>query len=90
MKISVSAGKPEKDDARVTVSDYTGTGPKYSINSPVRNLFASAQDRIVSETLDEMNAADLLIEIEDNQALDYVIVARIKAAVYRFRNQGAE
>lgn len=90
MKMRVSAGKPEKDDARVTVSAYTGTGPKYSVTSPVRSLFASAQDRIVSETLDEMNAGDLLIEIEDNQALDYVLVARIKSAIYRFRNLGAK
>lgn len=89
MKISSSAGKTEKDDARVTVSTYIGTGPNYSINSPVRSLFASAQDRIVTETLDDMNAGDLHIDIEDNQALDYVLVARIKTAVHRYRSHGA-
>lgn len=90
MKKGISAGKTEKDDALVTVSAYIGTGPNYRFNSPVRSLFASAQDRIAAEVLDCMNADDLYVEIEDNQALDYVLAARIKTAINRFRSQGAE
>lgn len=90
MKKGISAGKPEKDDVLVTVSTYIGIGPKFSIKSPVRGLFGSAQDRIAAEVLDSTNADDLYLDIEDYQALDYVLAARIKTAIHRFRNHGAE
>ena len=86
MERKISAGKREKDDALVTISTTEGDNPSIVINSPVRRLFTAAQDRIVIETLRDLDSKNLNVEIEDFQALDFVLAARIKAAVNRFHS----
>lgn len=83
---TVSAGKAEKDDALVTVSGSGTDEPYIVFNSPVRILFRVAQDRIVRETLVSLDATDLNVEIHDFHALDYVLAARLQAAVSRHRS----
>lgn len=86
MKMKASAGKREKDDCLVTVSQADGTMPALVINSSVRSLFAASQNHIAIVTLEEMDAGKLKVEIDDYQALDFVLAARIRAAVLRFHN----
>lgn len=87
MEISVSAGRKEKGDAFVTASNNGNGKTIVSITSPVRALFSEAQDAAVSRALDELDAGDLVLTVEDCQALDFVITARVKAAVLRLRRK---
>ncbi len=85
MSRTTSAGRAEKDDALVTVSYLEVKEPVFSIESPVRKLFAEAQDKVVHKTLASLNVVNIRVDIKDNQALDYVLAARIRAAVDRYR-----
>lgn len=84
MESSAWAGKKEKGDAFVTVRSNPGNGIDMEISSPVRGLFSRAQDEAVVKALEDLKAGDLVLNVEDFQALDFVLAARVKAAVLRF------
>jgi citrate lyase subunit gamma (acyl carrier protein) len=84
-----SAGQPEKQDVVVQISDDQ-TPLKIEISSPVKDLFGKAILQTVEEELISLDVIKGTIIIQDYQALDFVLRARVKAAVYNLRNSGGK
>lgn len=79
------AGKRERADALVTVR----RAPVQSIHidSPVSDLFGHLQRRVVEEVLQQAGNETVQVTVEDDQALDCVIRARLLCALARLREQ---
>jgi citrate lyase subunit gamma (acyl carrier protein) len=76
------AGSQNKGDLVVTVKPRKkGTGLKLNVTSSVGKLFGKSINNSVTTTLDELNVKDAIVKIKDDGALDYVIKARLEAAV---------
>jgi citrate lyase acyl carrier protein len=91
--MEASAGTGEKMDAWVTVYDTLINGDpmdsiEIEISSPVESLFGTAQRAAVLKILDMLGVHRCRVKIEDAQALDAVLAARVKAAVLRLRRAG--
>ncbi len=81
-KMYGSAGFFASDDAQVTVE--IGAEKKgIEIKSKVSKLFNAQIEGAVKDILDKFNIKDAYVLIEDRGALDYVLRARIEAAVIR-------
>ncbi len=92
MDVKVVTGSSEKMDLSVTVQKggVLAGEPEIVINSPVRSLFGNAQDNAVSSVLaDFQSLGGVKIVIDDNQALDFVIRARLRAALEFYCRQEA-
>lgn len=86
--MEISAGLPVKQDAVVKIIDTTF--PLHiSINSSVQGLYGSAIEKAVYGELDRLGVKTGTVTIEDNQALDFVIRARIRASVTILRHKGS-
>ncbi|MDY0303065.1 MAG: hypothetical protein RBQ65_00280 [Sphaerochaeta sp.] len=79
-----TAGKRERGDALVTVqrSDV----PSIVITSAVSGLFGRYHRSVVDAVLKEEKETDLAVLIEDEQALDCVLRARLLCAIQRLRS----
>lgn len=91
--MEASAGTAEKMDAWVTVWDSLINGDpmesmEIEISSPVESLFGTAQHAAVLKMLDMLGVHQCRVKIEDAQAIDAVLAARVKAAVLRLRRAG--
>ncbi len=80
-------------DAWVTVSDSLRNEAcpesiELEIVSSVKSLFGSAQQAAVLKVLDELGVHRCRVEVQDSQAVDAVLAARVKAAVLRLRKSG--
>ena len=81
---SAQAGSRNKGDLVVTIKPRKkGSGLKLEIQSSVGKLFGKSINTTVEQKLDELNIKDAIVKIEDDGALDYVIKARIEAAVLK-------
>ncbi len=88
MERTVVAGKKEKGDTLITLSTHTGANEIHII-SPVLDLFGSHIRSSVELTLQELQVANVLVLVEDCQALDCVTRARMKCAIERlYRGYG--
>ncbi len=85
--MKAAAGKTEKGDSLVTVYRSNSDECKVTINSPVREMFKELQDNAVYTALEETGAEGLTVEVNDYQALDFVLTARVKAALFRLREK---
>ena len=81
MKQSI-VGTLESSDLLVKVTPSEGTR-EIVIYSEVFKQFGEQIRRVVTDTLDRLSVSDGLIVIEDKGAPDYVIRARVQAAVLR-------
>ena len=100
MALSARAGRQEKHDALVEITGLQGPGESEDradrradpvtviIESPVRDLFGADQDRTVSEILAELDVSAGDVHVYDRHALDFVLRARVRAAVERLRGKG--
>ena len=95
MTLSASAGRKAKHDAFVEVRGFHGSGDSrmpaavsVTIESPVRDLFGPAQDRAVESVLAELGVNAGEVHVVDQHALDFVLRARVRAAVARLRAKG--
>lgn len=86
--MEISAGLPSKQDVVVKITDNS-TPLNLSISSSVQSLFGSAIEKAASGELERMGVVTGNVTIEDNQALDFVIKARIRAAVTILRKRGS-
>ena len=90
--MEASAGTAEKMDALVTVYDSYNGIPSETIEleiySPVKSLFGSAQQAAVLKALEELGVQRCRVEVQDSQAVDSVLSARVKSAVIRLRKAG--
>ena len=100
MALSARAGRRERYDALVEITGPQGPGESEGsggrraesvvvvIESPVRDLFGIQQDRAVNAVLAELGVHSGEIHVHDLHALDFVLRARVRAAVLRLRRKG--
>lgn len=81
------AGSVESCDCLVTVSPC-GEGIQLRIDSIVFNQFGEAIRQTVLSTLESLSVKNAFVSVIDRGALDYVIRARVEAAVRRASEEG--
>jgi len=84
---SVNAGKAQKGDVLVTVHDDCKP-LRLAITSSVQGLFGAQIEAACRQVLQEIGVVSGQIVVDDQQALDCVLRARIRCAVQRLRQQG--
>ncbi|SFP34419.1 citrate lyase subunit gamma (acyl carrier protein) [Oscillibacter sp. PC13] len=83
IKKEASAGTATKNDALITISPRDGEGIEVELKSIVKVQFGDQLIAAAKGMAQEMGVTSALIKIEDKGALDYVIRARVEAAVLR-------
>ena len=78
-----SAGTPTKNDALITVGPNGVKGLEIELKSIVFLQFGDQIIHAAKEMAEEMGVTSALIKIDDYGALDYVIRARVEAAIVR-------
>jgi len=86
IKETASAGTIEKCDCLVTVSKGDGD-IKINLSSKVLYQYGDSIRNIILQTLKKLHINDVTVDIEDMGAFEYVIVARLEAAIYRSQKQ---
>ncbi len=84
---NASAGKAQKGDALVTI--HEDCGPlRLTLTSSVKGLFGTQIESVCRQVLQDLGVVSGQVEVEDQQALDCVLRARLRCAVERLRQQG--
>ena len=86
IKETASAGTIEKCDCLVTVSKGEGD-IKINLSSKVLYQYGDSIRNIILQTLKKLHINDVTVDVEDMGAFEYVIVARLEAAIYRSQKQ---
>ena len=86
IKETASAGTIDKCDCLVTVSKGEGD-IKINLSSKVLYQYGDSIRNTILQTLKKLHINDVTVDIEDMGAFEYVIVARLEAAVYRSQKQ---
>ena len=86
IKETASAGTIEKCDCLVTVSKGEGD-IKNNLTSKVLYQYGDSIRNTILQTLKKLHINDVTVDIEDMGAFEYVIVARLEAAIYRSQKQ---
>jgi citrate lyase subunit gamma (acyl carrier protein) len=83
LKKTAVSGTMESSDIMVTITPNDGKGVEIELNSPVEKQFGHEIRNVISETLKELGIFNAKITAVDKGALNCVIKARVKTAVYR-------
>jgi citrate lyase subunit gamma (acyl carrier protein) len=85
MKIisSAQAGTLESSDAYIQVNPLEGDKIELEIHSSVEELYGEMIEELILEILKKMNVTGLHVKVQDKGALDFVLKARLQAAVLR-------
>lgn len=83
IKKPASAGTLESSDVFVTVAPNEGGGIEIDLESEVEALFGDAIEAAVRRELELAGVTDAAIRLQDRGALDCVIAARVRCALYR-------
>ena len=86
IKETASAGTIEKCDCLVTVSKGEGD-IKINLSSKVIYQYGDSIINTILQTLKKLDINDVTVDVEDMGAFEYVIVARLEAAIYRSQKQ---
>ena len=86
IKETASAGTIEKCDCLVTVSKGEGD-IKINLSSKVLYQYGDSIKNTILQTLKKLDVNDVTVDVEDMGAFEYVIVARLEAAIYRSLKQ---
>ena len=86
IKETASAGTIEKCDCLVTVSKGDGD-IKINLSSKVLYQYGDSIKNTILQTLKKLHINDITVDVEDMGAFEYVIVARLEAAIYRSQKQ---
>ena len=79
-----SAGLDDREDVVVRLIPWEpGSGVELNIESKVKSMFGDQIRASVFEVLEGYHLTDLKVEIHDRGALDFVIRARLMAAIER-------
>ena len=81
-----SAGTIDKCDCLVTVSKGEGD-IKINLSSKVLYQYGDSIRNTILQTLKKLDINDVTVDVEDMGAFEYVIVARLEAAIYRSQKQ---
>ena len=84
MKVGM-AGSFSSNDALITVSESDELVIK--IESIVDDFFHDQIDKVVRDTLKELNIKKIKVEVNDKGALDYTIRARLITAISRMEGK---
>ena len=82
IKETASAGTIEKCDCLVTVSKGEGD-IKINLSSKVLYQYGDSIRNTILQTLKKLDVNNVTVDVEDMGAFEYVIVARLEAAIYR-------
>jgi citrate lyase subunit gamma (acyl carrier protein) len=82
------AGTLESSDVLITI-EPAAAGIEIDLKSDVEKQFGALIRRVILETLAELQVTKAKIIAVDKGALDCVIIARIKTAVYRSSSKRA-
>lgn len=77
------AGTLESSDAMVTVEPAENGGIFIELESSVKRQFGRQIIETVEKTLKDLRIENAKVKVVDKGALNYALVARVKAAVYR-------
>ena len=83
IKKPASAGTLESSDVFVTIAPSPGGGIDIDLESEVEALFGDAIEAAVRRELELAGVTDAAVRLQDHGALDCVIAARVRCAVYR-------
>ncbi|MBF1103706.1 MAG: citrate lyase acyl carrier protein [Solobacterium sp.] len=86
IKETASAGTIEKCDCLVTVSKGEGD-IKINLSSKVLYQYGDSIRNAILQTLKKLDVNNVTVDVEDMGAFEYVIVARLEAAIYRSQKQ---
>jgi len=86
IKETASAGTIDKCDCLVTVSKGEGD-IKINLSSKVLYQYGDNIKNTILQTLKKLHIKDITVDVEDMGAFEYVIVARLEAAIYRSQKQ---
>lgn len=78
----VSAGKAQKGDVLVTISEPE-SNLRLTVTSTVQGLYGRRIEAVCMQLLDELGITKGRFEIVDQQAFDCVIRARLRCAIAR-------
>ncbi len=76
------AGTEDKSDCLITVSKGEGKVTVHLISNVLYEYGNQIVD-IIHKTLERLDINDITVDVEDRGAFDYVIIARLEAAIYR-------
>ena len=83
IKRAAKAGREDTDDLIVELEPIEGAEIELQLNSSVTRLFGKHLNEYIMGLLAERELEGLRIKVTDNGALDFVIKARIEAALRR-------
>lgn len=83
LKKSAYAGTLESSDIYIQVSPIKENEIKIILESSVEEIYGEAIEELVMQTIKEMGVNNILVKVQDKGALDFVIKARVQAAVLR-------
>lgn len=86
IKETASVGTIDKCDCLVTVSKGDGD-IKINLSSKVLYQYGDSIKNTILQTLKKLHINDVTVDVEDMGAFEYVIVARLEAAIYRSQKQ---
>ena len=86
IKETASAGTIDKCDCLVTVSKGEGD-IKINLSSKVLYQYGDSIRNTILQTLKKLDINDVTVDVEDMGAFEYVIMARLEAAIYRSQKQ---
>ena len=77
------AGTLESSDAMITVEPANQGGIIIDVSSSVKRQFGRQIEETVLNTIKELGVENANVKVVDKGALNYTLIARTKAAVYR-------
>jgi len=80
---SAHAGTLESSDVYIQINPIDEDEIQIELESSVAELYDDMIEELVRDTLKEMNVSGVNVHIQDKGALDFVIKARLQAAVFR-------
>ncbi len=83
LKTTGIAGTLESSDIMVTVQATEKDGIVVELTSSVKRQFGRQIVEVIEKTAKELGVENALIKAVDKGALEYAIIARTKAAIYR-------
>lgn len=83
LKKPAIVGTTESSDIQITIGPNEGKGIEITLNSIVKTQFGDAILETVNQVLKEFDVQDAEVQIQDKGAFDWVIRARMQAAICR-------
>lgn len=81
IKNKAFAGTLESNDIYIQVEPAQGIN--IELRSTVQEQFGDDIRDVILSTLNELNVKNVFLKAEDKGAIDYTIIARVKAAIQR-------